>query len=78
MISHIEAAKDFDELKNHPISYIYGLEILRGDLSGFYKFIIDQKNSKLRLLFSYENNVLILEFISDEHYVDFKRYLRKL
>lgn len=78
VISHIEAVKNFDELQNHPISYIYDFEVLRGDLSGFYKFTINQKNNKLRLLFSCENNVIILEFISDEHYMDFKRYLRKL
>lgn len=78
ILSHIEAINSFDELKNHPISLLYGFEVLRSDLTGYYKFSITS-NNKYRLLFSYniEYNIIILEYISENHYEDFKKYLKK-
>lgn len=78
ILSHIEAINSFDELKDHPISLLYGFEVLRSDLTGYYKFSITS-NNKYRLLFSYniEYNIIILEYISENHYEDFKKYLKK-
>jgi len=81
VLSHIEAVKNFKELKHSDISKLYGFKELSSDLSGYYRFGID-KNSKVgkyRLLFTTIDECTIqLEFISDEHYEDFKRYLRKV
>lgn len=78
VISHIEATKDIADLKSNVLSYIYGYEELRNDLSGFYRFGIDKnsKTGKLRLIFSISENKIYLEYISDKHYEDFKKYLK--
>ncbi|MBO4245566.1 MAG: hypothetical protein J5892_02350 [Bacilli bacterium] len=81
VLSHMEVVHDFKDLKNHVISDQYGFEELKGDLTGYYRFSIDKnsKSGKLRLLFSCPDNYSIrLEYISDEHYEDFKRYLRNI
>lgn len=79
VINHIEAVRDYNDLKNHIVSKTYGFEELKDDLTGFYRFSIDKngRNGKLRLIFSFTNDTIRLEYISDEHYEDFKRYLRK-
>lgn len=78
ILSHMEAVNSFDELKTHPISLLYGFEVLRSDLTGYYKFSIT-RNNKYRLLFSYDSvkNIITLEYISENHYEDFKKYLKK-
>lgn len=78
ILSHIESIESFEELKDSCISTLYDFEVLRGDLSGYYKFSLNGNKTKYRLLFSYSNLEIVLEYISDEHYMDFKRYLRKL
>ncbi len=80
VLNHIENVNNYNDLKNHPMSYIYGFEELKDDLAGFCRFSIDKngRNGKLRLIFSYSNDTIHLEYISDEHYTDFKRYKRKV
>ena len=80
VISHIETVDDYEKLKNHEVSSLYGFEELKDDLSGYCRFSIDKngKNGKLRLIFSCSNDSIKLEYISNEHYEDFKRYLRKV
>ncbi|MBE6150060.1 MAG: hypothetical protein E7170_04995 [Firmicutes bacterium] len=80
VLNHIEAVTDYNELKNHEVSRLYGFEELKDDLAGYCRFSIDKngKNGKLRLIFSCSNESIKLEYISDEHYEDFKRYLRKV
>lgn len=76
VISHIEVCDNYSSLKINPISKIYGLEELSGDLSGYCKFSLSI--SKLRLIFTKEEEQIVkLEYISDEHYTDFKKYLRR-
>ena len=79
VLSHIELVKNYDELKNHEVSYLYGFEELKDDLAGYCRFSIEKtrKNGKFRLIFSCLDDSIKLEYISDEHYEDFKRYLRK-
>ena len=78
IISHIEATKDINDLKTNVLSYIYGYEELKNDLSGYHRFGIDKnsKTGKLRLIFSISNNTIYIEYISDNHYEDFKKYLK--
>lgn len=79
IISYIEALNNLDEIKNDIILKMYGYEELRSDLSGYYRFGIDKNSNtgKLRLIFSkIDNHTIQLEYVSDEHYQDFKRYLR--
>ena len=80
VLNHITQVKDYKELKNHPISWTYGFEELKNDLAGYCRFSIDKngRNGKLRLIFSCSEDSITLEYISDEHYEDFKRYLRKV
>lgn len=79
VLNHIETVKDYNDLKNHEISSLYGFEELKDDLAGYCRFSIDKngKTGKLRLIFSHSNDSIKLEYISDDHYVDFKKYLRK-
>ena len=80
VINHIEDVNNYCDLKNSEVSWTYGFEELKEDLSGYCRFSIDKngRNGKLRLIFSCSNDSVRLEYISDEHYVDFKRYLRKV
>lgn len=79
IINHIEAVDTYDELKKHPMSYIYGFEELRDDLTNYCRFSLDKNGGtgKLRLIFSCLDDSIVLEYISDEHYEDFKKYLNK-
>lgn len=80
VLSHIETVYNYNELKNHEVSRLYGFEELKDDLVGYCRFSIDKngRNGKLRLIFSCSNDSIQLEYISDKHYEDFKRYLRKV
>ena len=78
--SHIYAAKNRDDLINNPISRLYGYEELKNDLSGYHRFSLckNASHGKFRLVFSFiDDDTIRLEYVSDEHYMDFKRYLRK-
>lgn len=79
VLNHIESVYNYKELKENPISNTYGFEELKDDLAGYCRFSIDKnrKSGKLRLIFSCINDSIQLEYISDNHYEDFKRYLRK-
>ena len=80
VLNHIEILPNYEDLKNHEMSKIYGFKELKDDLSGYCRFSLDKngKNGKLRLILSCSNDSICLEYISDEHYEDFKRYLRKV
>lgn len=80
ILTHISNVNSFEMLVNHVISKIYGFEVLKEDLTGYYRFSLDKNSNsgKYRLLFSYSesDNSITLEYISDNHYEDFKKYLR--
>ena len=79
IITYIEYIDCFDKFEKDEVLKMYGFEMLRGDLSCYYRFGLD-KNSKIgktRLIFSKVNeNTIKLEYISRNHYEDFKRFLR--
>lgn len=62
-------------LFNHLFSIMYGFERLKYFNGEFYSFNLGKKGGVIRLIFRIdkENNAVILEFISMNHYEDFKR-----
>lgn len=77
IINHIKQCINFDELKNNPISIMYGYEQLKYELNNYYSFNLCKKGGKIRLIFSVDEslNQISLEFISIDHYIDFKNKL---
>lgn len=72
--THIKECRDYNELQNHPISTIYGFEQLKYEFSGYYSFNLSKNGGVIRLICSIDKNknCLKLEFISTNHYKDFK------
>ena len=54
---------------------MYGFEILRYDMSGYYSFNLCKNGGMIRLIcrIEKEKNLVILEYITMNHYEDFKR-----
>lgn len=75
--NHIKNCKDYNELKNNPMSYLFSFEALKHDLSGYYSFNLCKNRGKIRLLVSINENTnsVCLEYISINHYDDFKNKL---
>ena len=78
IIEHIKICKDFEELQYNPISRMYGFEALKNEFSGYYSFNLSKRGGVIRLIVSKNEDcrVLNLEFISMDHYKDFKRKLK--
>lgn len=72
IINHISNCSNADILKMHPYSMMYGFERLKY-YNDYYSFNINKNGGKCRLLFRIENEQVILEYISTNHYEDFKR-----
>jgi len=74
IIIHLKMCKNFKELESNPISKMYGFERLKYSLSDYYSFRLE-KGGVIRLIISVdeENNIIKIEFISMDHYNDFKR-----
>lgn len=77
IINLIKMSRTFDELQSSPISKMYGFEALKHECSGFYSFNLSKKGGVIRLIVSEgkEKTILNLEYISMDHYNDFKRIL---
>ena len=76
IINHIKQCGDFIELSRNPISLMYGFEPLKYELNGYYSFNLNKNGGKIRLLFSTKStDEIILEYISTDHYEDFKNRL---
>ena len=75
ILEHIKTVKSYDELCNHPFSIMYGFERLKYFKDEYYSFNLGKNKGVIRLIFKIdrENNVVILKFISMDHYNDFKR-----
>ena len=76
IIVHIKMCNNYKELKYNPISTIFGFEELKHELNGYCGFKLGKV---IRLIISVnetENKVKI-EFISINHYDDFKRKLKE-
>ena len=72
--NHIKLCNNFTELKNNPISIIYKYEALKYELNGYHSFNLCKNGGTIRLIFSVneEENKVFLEYVSTNHYRDFK------
>ncbi|MBQ7104508.1 MAG: hypothetical protein IJN90_01480 [Bacilli bacterium] len=79
ILGHIKNCDNYEELKSNPLSKTYGYEALKEDLSGYHRFNLCKNGGKIRLIFTIneESNTVYLTYISLEHYVDFKKWLRQ-
>lgn len=78
--SFILANENVDKMKSNPLSHTYGYEELKDDLTGYCKYSLCKNSStgKVRLIFSVvDNETIRFEYVSNDHYHDFKRYLRR-
>lgn len=67
---------DFKELKHNPLSNTYRFEQLKHEYSDYYSFNLCKAGSgviRLILTVNEETNTVIFEFITFNHYKDFKR-----
>ncbi len=78
--NHIKQSSNFIELKSNPISIMYGFEQLKYELNDYYSFNLCKNGGKIRLIFSIDIslNQVSLEYISVEHYADFKNKLKRI
>lgn len=78
ILLHIKRMKNSAELKNHEISKLYNFEKLKQDFSGYYSFNLCKKRGVIRLICTIddESNIVTLEYISMNHYQDFKNWLK--
>ena len=58
---------------------MYGLERLKYKLHDFYSFNLNKNGGKIRLICSIldKENTAVLEYISSDHYKDFKKGVLK-
>ena len=79
LLLHIKICQTYDELVSNPISTMYGFEALKHELFGYYSFRLSKKGGVIRLIFTIdkEKNIVKLEFISMDHYEDFKKKINK-
>lgn len=76
IIHHIKQCDSFQKLSINPISIMFGYEALKYELNGYYSFNLNKNGGKTRLIFSVVNDMCVkLEYISTEHYEDFKNKL---
>ena len=77
IIDHIKMCRNFDELRFSPISLMYGFEPLKYECNGYYSFNLSKKGGVIRLIVSIgeDDTVLNLDYISMDHYNDFKKSL---
>ena len=78
IIKHIKMCNNYKDLKNNPMSLVYGFEELKYELSGYCSFRLE-KSGTIRLIVTIDeaNNKVKIEYISMDHYDDFKRMLKK-
>jgi Txe/YoeB family toxin of Txe-Axe toxin-antitoxin module len=78
VLKHIKICENFKALDTNPISRMYSFERLKYGLSQYYSFRLE-KSGVIRLIVSIdeENNIVSIEYISVDHYDDFKRKIKK-
>ncbi len=74
----IKQCQSYEELVNNGLLKIYGFERLKHELSEYYSFNLCKNKGTIRLICTIdeESNTVNLEFISLNHYDDFKKSLR--
>ena len=78
IIKHIKMCNNFKELKCNPISRIYGFERLKYSLNEYHSFRLGESGViRLIVKINEDENLIKVEFISMNHYDDFKRKLKE-
>lgn len=72
----LKESKDLKELSANPICFLYNFEALKDDLFGFYSFNLSKNGGTIRLICSFNSDGVNLEYISLNHYADFKQNLK--
>lgn len=77
ILVYIKLCNNYLDLKNNPMSKIYEFEELKYELSGYSSFRLGN-NKLIRLIVKIdkETNLVKVEYISIDHYEDFKRKLK--
>ena len=75
--THIKQCSSFSELEANPISRVYGFEKLKYELNDYYSFNLCKNRGTIRLIVSIDDaiNQVRLEYVSIDHYDDFKRIM---
>lgn len=75
IIFYIKLSNSYKELSSSYISLVYGFEKLKYFSKEYYSFNLSKYSGLIRLICSIdkENDIVKLEFISMDHYNDFKR-----
>lgn len=79
VLNHIKLCESIQELKHSEISKMYHFEELKYEMTGYCSFnLCKSNNGVIRLIFTIdeENSCVKIEFISIEHYEDFKRIIK--
>ena len=77
IIKYIKMCNNYNDLRNNPLSRIYGFEELKYNLNSYCSFRLE-KGGVIRLIIRIDEdeNIVKIEFISMNHYEDFKRILK--
>lgn len=77
IVNHMKICNNFKDFSNNPISIMYGFEPLKHELNGYYSCNLNKNGGTIRLIFSSdENNIITLEYVSTDHYLDFKKIIK--
>lgn len=74
ILLHIKQSKSYEELRDNPVSKLYGFEALKYELNGYYGFNLCVNGGVIRLIckIDKERKIVKLIYISLNHYEDFK------
>ena len=79
ILVHIKQTCSYDDLCCNPISRMYGFEVLKYEMCGYHSFNLCKKGGVIRLIckINKEDKSVSLEYISMNHYEDFKEKIKR-
>ncbi len=80
ILTHIKQCRDYNELKNSPVSKMFHFEELKHGMNGYCSFnLCKGRGGVIRLIcvFDRSSQTIKIEFISMRHYDDFKKVVLK-
>lgn len=77
--NHIKRSNNFQELRENPLSNMYGYEPLKYELNGYYSFNLCKNGGTIRLIISVNEslNQVCLEYVDPKHYKEFKNKIKR-
>lgn len=78
IVNRFELISKHEEVLEDFILKMYKFESLKYDMSGYYSINLNKNGGTIRLIIKIDkyNNKIIMEYITVDHYKDFKRYLK--